>query len=100
MKLVDLDPRLFKRAGPLAYDCTDAIAEADALLMKCPACYWSAGRTNTTFDVHALIVWGDPKWRFTGKDCGDLSLGIAPARIVITAGHTRFTIKRGVVDFY
>ena len=89
MKLTELEPQFLRRAKPLTYVATDAIREASALGLRCPACHWSFGRGRTpNAHVHRIMIWRPerPLWGFAGTGPSDLSLAAPNAPVAIRAG--------------
>lgn len=100
LKLADLDPHFLKAVSRLDYECTDDIAEADALQLRCPACHWAGHRTGNDH-AHAIILWRDPaSWRFAGQGYRDVSLMAGRTLVTMVGGcRARFYLRDGKVDF-
>jgi hypothetical protein len=103
MKLRELDPHFLKRTQRFRYQQTDDIRGAAALMLRCPACHWSAERNpEASKAVHSIVLWKpEPEdWRFEGTGYDDLSLAAGRIPVTMTAGcRASFRIKRGKVDF-
>ena len=84
----------------LAYEPTDDIAEASAIILQCPACHWVLKRLNIQHE-HAMVLWGERSFRFAGQGYHDLSVLAGRTAVVFTAGACRahFHIRGGRVDF-
>jgi hypothetical protein len=105
MKLIELDPRLYKVLDDRTYQEVESVAEADGVWFLCPVCFRANGGPVGTHQVACwrprvpLTISPAPgRWELVGTGLADLSLVAGSSSVLLTSGcRAHFFVRSGEI---